>query len=505
MNTSTDYKTLVSSSATHAAAIGHFGHVYVWGKNTAFRDFKGSRDADGKMTTITKEDVTCQLGFNDPSIKEIETPIAIRIKHPVYRIIAEQVACGPNFTCIVAKEKESFDLTNQDEDIIIDGDEVAERDTFEEEISEEEIMTRGDLDFLKSPAEIKGTHQEIVIIGRQIRHEISTYLRENQERIMDLFKSSKIREDSFMSIMRQQIQSIVSDAKLRAYIKVKKMRIPGLKLYLKPIYELLKKCRECKGTLYVFGKDISPTKSGNPQSITISENTMGYSLIELPLGVIISKVSCGEDFVVILSISGELLSFGNRKIDALGVKKQTNYNTIASFEPPLFDIIDIVCGQKHCMALRTGGVVFSWGDGQFGKLGHGNSDSTRKPEPIGLDTSAAFLIRAGDRNSICVTDKETIFCFGDSSEKQFGKIGIFEKPERCFMPFSIQDVCIGDKYVVYVSQEGELYVYGPPHLVDLTDNCLSRRYRHLEEVRFINVSGSSDIFFALSTNGSIFS
>lgn len=41
------------------------------------------------------------------------------------------------------------------------------------------------------------------------------------------------------------------------------------------------------------------------------------------------------------------------------------------------------CGSDgHSMALMETGEVFSWGDGDFGKLGHGNSERQRRPKQI---------------------------------------------------------------------------------------------------------------------------
>lgn len=41
------------------------------------------------------------------------------------------------------------------------------------------------------------------------------------------------------------------------------------------------------------------------------------------------------------------------------------------------------CGSDgHSMALTETGEVFSWGDGDFGKLGHGNTERQRRPKQI---------------------------------------------------------------------------------------------------------------------------
>ena len=41
-----------------------------------------------------------------------------------------------------------------------------------------------------------------------------------------------------------------------------------------------------------------------------------------------------------------------------------------------------VGSDGHSLALTESGEVFSWGDGDYGKLGHGNSDRQRRPRQI---------------------------------------------------------------------------------------------------------------------------
>ena len=42
----------------------------------------------------------------------------------------------------------------------------------------------------------------------------------------------------------------------------------------------------------------------------------------------------------------------------------------------------IACGYDHSISLNTNGVVYSWGDGDGGLLGHGNLFSLFNPTPI---------------------------------------------------------------------------------------------------------------------------
>ena len=39
-------------------------------------------------------------------------------------------------------------------------------------------------------------------------------------------------------------------------------------------------------------------------------------------------------------------------------------------------------GDGHCLAVTHTGDTFSWGDGEYGRLGHGDSAKQRRPKRI---------------------------------------------------------------------------------------------------------------------------
>ncbi|CAG9327518.1 unnamed protein product [Blepharisma stoltei] len=504
-------KALLSCSGNHAAAIGIYGHLYVWGKNTTSVEEATLSLTRESAPAKVQERFTSQLGFSDREITYIESPIPLKLKHDVYHILADQVACGPNFTCIIGKEKVPFDIFKTEEEEEEGKDESQEEtedkteDPFDYEIADDDYKpTKAALDNLRSP-ETSGSLEEIIMVGKHLRSEITGYLSEHKLEIMTLFKSSRLKEVSFINILKNQIKTVIHENKLTTYIKAKNMRVPGSKVYLKPIYELVRKCKESQGTLFIFGNDAAPMKGEQYQTQRIIEPTMTYHLVQLPIGVICTKVSCGENFVLVLSNVGDVYSWGKVKIPALGIKKPTNFTSITPMGEPLKDITDIACGKSHCLALRHGGIVYSWGDGEFGKLGQGNNDSFRKAEPINLDNDNGLFIRAGDRSSLCVVDSDVFYAWGDSSQGQFGKEGIFDKPDKIRTLFPIHDAAIGDKCIVFVSQYGELHVYGPRSIASEGETNISEKHRHLSEVRFEMITAKDDVFFALTTNGSIYS
>lgn len=73
------------------------------------------------------------------------------------------------------------------------------------------------------------------------------------------------------------------------------------------------------------------------------------------------------------------------KISETVYVKPVYVNLLGLCSVPGFVVTQLVtsCGSDgHSMALTESGEVFSWGDGDYGKLGHGNSDRQRRPRQI---------------------------------------------------------------------------------------------------------------------------
>lgn len=55
---------------------------------------------------------------------------------------------------------------------------------------------------------------------------------------------------------------------------------------------------------------------------------------------------------------------------------------IESLQHVLIKKVAVNSGGKHCLCLSSESEVFSWGEGEDGKLGHGNRDSYDRPKLI---------------------------------------------------------------------------------------------------------------------------
>ncbi|GAX82276.1 hypothetical protein CEUSTIGMA_g9705.t1 [Chlamydomonas eustigma] len=127
-------------------------------------------------------------------------------------------------------------------------------------------------------------------------------------------------------------------------------------------------------------------------------------------------------------------------------------------------VISIGCGSAHSAALISCGVVASWGKGEDGQLGHGDANEISEPKAI------FSLIDAGVRAVVCgaeftvavAPDKIYSWGWGD-----FGRLGhgnsldqFLPKEIAFFVGKKVDQVACGDTHTLVLVQGGELYSFG---------------------------------------------
>ncbi|PSN51254.1 hypothetical protein C0J52_11779 [Blattella germanica] len=130
------------------------------------------------------------------------------------------------------------------------------------------------------------------------------------------------------------------------------------------------------------GKGLKYCKSTGAQS----------RLVEFSAEDRIERVSCGYTFDAFVLSSGQTMA-------ALSV----------IHFPTEGKVVDVVCGNEHCLLLTTSGSVFSWGNGSRGQLGHGDLESEEgKARQIEMLAGLRVIqIAAGAWHSAAVTDADS--------------------------------------------------------------------------------------------------
>lgn len=83
----------------------------------------------------------------------------------------------------------------------------------------------------------------------------------------------------------------------------------------------------------------------------------------------------GEQTLFVVTRDGKVYATGYGAYGRLGIggtDSVTSPRLIEAIQDVAIKKVAVHTGGKHCLALSAAGTVYSWGEGDDGKLGHGN-------------------------------------------------------------------------------------------------------------------------------------
>lgn len=137
---------------------------------------------------------------------------------------------------------------------------------------------------------------------------------------------------------------------------------------------------------------------------------------------------------------------------------------IAALDSPM--IASLTCGADHTTAYsESESQVFSWGWGDFGRLGHGNSSDVFTPQPIkALQGLKIKQIACGDSHCLAVTIDGQVRSWGRNQNGQLGlgttEDSLIPQVVQAFVGISVKMVAAGAEHTAAITEDGELYGWG---------------------------------------------
>lgn len=216
-----------------------------------------------------------------------------------------------------------------------------------------------------------------------------------------------------------------------------------------------------EGDVYVWGRgDVN--QLGVPQG-ELSKDDMGWvalSPMKLECEEKFKGLGCGEAHTLLLDVNGCVWSSGWGEDGQLGVPKHILKRQVMSRKlnkiPNLRHIVKVSAGAVFSIALNELGQVLSWGNGDSGQLGLGNSIlRSDKPRLVNalMDENVLDVI-CGESHVICVTNKGNCYAWGHGVAGRFhdGEKDLKDKfpPGSdlvCFVPKKLSELEITHRFL----------------------------------------------------------
>ena len=135
------------------------------------------------------------------------------------------------------------------------------------------------------------------------------------------------------------------------------------------------------------------------------------------------NVACGSRHTVALTKSSEVYSWGDCENGVTG----HNFVGGENYVPQIVSVLSgrgvwqiTACGF-HTACVTKRGNVYTWGEGKFGRLGHGDERNAYRPQKVQrLHDQTVTDVSCGGFHSAAITDAGVLYMFGGGEHGQLG-------------------------------------------------------------------------------------
>eukprot|EP01024_Parvocaulis_polyphysoides_P009013 TRINITY_DN12734_c0_g1_i2.p1 TRINITY_DN12734_c0_g1~~TRINITY_DN12734_c0_g1_i2.p1 ORF type:complete len:432 (-),score=48.71 TRINITY_DN12734_c0_g1_i2:202-1497(-) len=246
-----------------------------------------------------------------------------------------------------------------------------------------------------------------------------------------------------------------------------------------------------------------------------SENKQRYNL-KMNGSCSVIGIACGSAHSAALLDNGMVLTWGRGEDGQLGhgdAEDRTTPTVVAGLQE--VQPQSIVCGAEFMAVLcKQEPQVYSWGWGDFGRLGHGNNEDSLVPRPLPFFTDKVIVqVCCGDSHTVIVTQGGELFTCGRNQNGQLGLGHSFDQfnpnPVPALKNKRIKEAACGAEHTIAVCEDGEVYGWGWGQYGNLGDGERHDRWqptkvKGLEGIQLRQISCGWRHNLALSTEGVIY-
>ncbi|KAL3968999.1 homeobox protein NOBOX [Sarotherodon galilaeus] len=147
--------------------------------------------------------------------------------------------------------------------------------------------------------------------------------------------------------------------------------------------------------------------------------------VEKLIGKAIRQVACGADFTACVTDEDQMYMFGSDYYGCIGVEGELGMEIL---EPVLLEFFEerpvrqVSCGDNHVVVLTQNGDIYSWGVGEYGRLGLECEDDFNSPMQVEIPKGATISsVSCGSDGTFFLTEMGKVLACGNN---EFNKLGL---------------------------------------------------------------------------------
>ncbi|KAL2324609.1 hypothetical protein Fmac_023667 [Flemingia macrophylla] len=230
-----------------------------------------------------------------------------------------------------------------------------------------------------------------------------------------------------------------------------------------------------QGELFTWGEEF-----GGRLGHGVGKNVIQPRLVEAMTSTTVDFVACGEFHTCAVTMAGELYTWGDGTHNAglLGHGTDVSHWIPKRIAGPLegLQVAFVTCGPWHTALITSTGQLFTFGDGTFGVLGHGDRENISFPREVeslsGLRTIAvacgvwhtAAVVEVIVTQSSASISSGKLFTWGDGDKNRLGHGDKDSRLEPTCVPslidFNFHRIACGHSLTVGLTTSGHVFTMG---------------------------------------------
>ncbi|KAJ8781757.1 hypothetical protein J1605_010741 [Eschrichtius robustus] len=182
----------------------------------------------------------------------------------------------------------------------------------------------------------------------------------------------------------------------------------------------------------------------------------------------IVHVACGESHSLALSDRGQLFSWGAGSDGQLGLVTTEDSVAVPRLIQKLNQqtILQVSCGNWHCLALAADGQFFTWGKNSHGQLGLGKEfPSQASPQRVrSLEGIPLAQVTAGGAHSFALSLSGAVFGWGMNNAGQLGLSDEKDRESPCHVKLlrtqKVVYISCGEEHTAVLTKSGGVFTFG---------------------------------------------